>query len=1378
MIDPGRGFAYLGSWFGLFGAGSMFETKGVRRVSRRVHVSRIRAAAARSLALFGLLGLSLGWGPDIAADPGPAPAAERSGEIQSLSLDRPAPLAPDAISPTAPDTVGCPTAVLPNNNSASPNQRAPNGNELFGRAVWLITASEMAASGLPNGTVPSAIGFRYAAAPGAAASGTLKVYLQNTTDTTNTKSTTWATAIAAMTLVHNATTVLPNVANAFDLNFSGSGISAFTYTGGGLYVAFDWSWAGPVTTAASVSCSTTLTNGLLGNQSNTSAPTTLAASNYRPETRLTPSVATIFNDGSVDAVFSPGSLPKSLVGPQTVQAVVSNRGANVINNLQVTLNVTGAQTFTDTQTVPGPIAACGGQAIVTFNPFPLTATGSDTVTVSVPADDFNGNNSRNHPLDSTFNLYSYKYPGTTATGGAGFSNGSGDLVAKFTVAKAAKVSQINLEFFSASGASYRAAVYPESSPGSGVPSTTPSYLDSADRIANVSGPVTITLPASLAVGAGAFFAGIQQINATFAGLSFDAETPIRSSAFYLGAPNPASSWLDFSPGSNFKLNVGVTLIECASAAECNDNNACTDDACTNNICVHTNNNATSCDGNPCSNPDQCVNGTCVPGPNPCNDNNACTVDLCDGQGGCSYAAVDCNDNNPCTDDFCIPATGCGHANNTAACFDGNPCAGPDACSNGACVSGPPIGTTFQVCNNAGIAIPLSGAGTPYPSAITVSGRLSYLCSMTVDLKAISHSYPSDIDILLARTSGPNAIIMSDVGGGTPVTNVNLTLSDAASASLPAGGPLVSGTFRPTNVGTGDVWPAPAPAPLGGSALSAFYGIDPNGEWDLWLDDQLTPDGGSLGGWCINLRAVCGVAADCNDNSPCTSDACTNGVCSHTGISGGTCNDNNPCTINDTCNNGTCAGTPDNSQTCSDNSLCTSPDVCQNGVCVGQNPVTCAPDSNVCTTEACNPATGACESTNNTAPCDDGNACTIGDVCGPTLSESFDGEVAPNLPGAWTSTVTGAGNPWTTDNTSSDTAPNSAFGFDGISVADEALLSPVINVRTAAAQLTFRNRWSFESGSSNYDGGVLEISIDGGSFTDIVAAGGSFVSGGYTGQIFTGFSNPLAGRNAWTATSTGYPAYLTTVVNLPASAAGFAVQLQWRIGTDSSTSAPGQNIDSIKLIDGTNVCTPGTGSPSCDDANPCTDDFCDPSVGCQHSNNVESCDDGNACTILDTCANGRCAGTTITCDDSNPCTTDNCDPSVGCQFVANTNPCDDGNACTGGDVCFNGTCSGTPITPPETQGVVAAANKTTYSWTAAASATRYDAVRGALNALPVGPGGGDETCFDNLPGTSLTDTAVPAPGAGYWYLARGESSCGNGTYGTQSNGTPRTTTTCP
>ena len=50
-------------------------------------------------------------------------------------------------------------------------------------------------------------------------------------------------------------------------------------------------------------------------------------------------------------------------------------------------------------------------------------------------------------------------------------------------------------------------------------------------------------------------------------------------------------------------------------------------------------------------------------------------------------AVDCDDKNACTDDTCDPKKGCAHANNKAACDDGNPCTTGDWCAVGACQSG-------------------------------------------------------------------------------------------------------------------------------------------------------------------------------------------------------------------------------------------------------------------------------------------------------------------------------------------------------------------------------------------------------------------------------------------------------------------------------------------------------------------------------------------------------------------------------------------------------------------------------------------------------------------------------------------------------------------
>jgi len=77
-------------------------------------------------------------------------------------------------------------------------------------------------------------------------------------------------------------------------------------------------------------------------------------------------------------------------------------------------------------------------------------------------------------------------------------------------------------------------------------------------------------------------------------------------------------------------------------------------------------------------------------------------------------------------------------------------------------------------------------------------------------------------------------------------------------------------------------------------------------------------------------------------------------------------------------------------------------------------------------------------------------------------------------------------------------------------------------------------------------------------------------------------------------------------------------------------------------------------------------------------NGSVCDDHNACTTADACLAGVCTGgPPPTCDDQNQCTDDTCDPVLGCQHAPNIASCDDGDICTTADACGGGTCHGGP-----------------------------------------------------------------------------------------------------
>ena len=183
----------------------------------------------------------------------------------------------------------------------------------------------------------------------------------------------------------------------------------------------------------------------------------------------------------------------------------------------------------------------------------------------------------------------------------------------------------------------------------------------------------------------------------------------------------------------------------------------------------------------------------------------------------------------------------------------------------------------------------------------------------------------------------------------------------------------------------------------------------------------------------------------------------------------------------------------------------------------------------------------------------------------SYSERFDSVSAPSLPSGWTASVTGTGAAWATATTQNDTPPNAAFALNAASVSDNLLTSPSIFITNSGAQLTFRHRYALEAG---FDGGVLEISVGGGGFTDIITAGGSFVEGGYNGTISTLYGNPLRGRQAWTGSS---GSFITTTVNLPASTAGNNVRFRWRLGCDQSLADAGWYVDTVAVWDGYACC---------------------------------------------------------------------------------------------------------------------------------------------------------------------------------------------------------------
>jgi subtilisin-like proprotein convertase family protein len=145
---------------------------------------------------------------------------------------------------------------------------------------------------------------------------------------------------------------------------------------------------------------------------------------------------------------------------------------------------------------------------------------------------------------------------------------------------------------------------------------------------------------------------------------------------------------------------------------------------------------------------------------------------------------------------------------------------------------------------------------PYPSTIEVSGlKKSKVTDVNVTLLDFSHDFPANVDIVLRAPNGASTILMSDVGAGTPVQDLVLTLDDESGNTLPSTTAFESGTFKPTNLGnTPDLFPTLG-APPTGALLADLNGANPNGEWRLFVVDDQGMDAGDIGGgWKLDLTA--------------------------------------------------------------------------------------------------------------------------------------------------------------------------------------------------------------------------------------------------------------------------------------------------------------------------------------------------------------------------------------------------------------------------------------------------------------------------------------------------------------------------------------------
>jgi uncharacterized repeat protein (TIGR01451 family) len=164
--------------------------------------------------------------------------------------------------------------------------------------------------------------------------------------------------------------------------------------------------------------------------------------------------------------------------------------------------------------------------------------------------------------------------------------------------------------------------------------------------------------------------------------------------------------------------------------------------------------------------------------------------------------------------------------------------------------------TLLTFSNTNVIVILSDAAAdPYPSPINVSGFTGVLSKATATLSDFTHTYPRDVDVLVVAPTGANTLLMSHAAD-QPATNLDLTFDDNADSTMPRFGSLFSGAYQPTAFTPAPIFSNPAPAGPYTAVLSSLNGINPNGTWSLFVQDDNTGDFGAISnGWSLTLTAV-------------------------------------------------------------------------------------------------------------------------------------------------------------------------------------------------------------------------------------------------------------------------------------------------------------------------------------------------------------------------------------------------------------------------------------------------------------------------------------------------------------------------------------------
>ncbi|HMO62853.1 MAG TPA: T9SS type A sorting domain-containing protein [Ferruginibacter sp.] len=252
----------------------------------------------------------------------------------------------------------------------------------------------------------------------------------------------------------------------------------------------------------------------------------------------------IENDISLGKLYLDSIMPAGIQSPGNIAALIKNEGTATATGIEVTLQITGANTHTETVNIAS--LNPGQEQLINFPSFTMPNEGAQTITVTATAatDNRPANNSSTAGQFLSSALTQVHDYSRSSVVGVGFNGQSGLIATKMYSTGIKKITQIRLPFNS-----YRNAVnvriYEDGGAG-GSPSATPIFTSSSffttseqEMIIPVSPAITVD---------GDYYIAVQQQTTVNMGWGVVINTPHRNTRTFLnnlgtwGNTNDATPW--------------------------------------------------------------------------------------------------------------------------------------------------------------------------------------------------------------------------------------------------------------------------------------------------------------------------------------------------------------------------------------------------------------------------------------------------------------------------------------------------------------------------------------------------------------------------------------------------------------------------------------------------------------------------------------------------------------------------------------------------------------------------------------------------------------------------------------------------------------------